>query len=328
MERRTTTRMAPRLSAIALLTLIASVAALAGCGGANSEPAAAADGPATTSRARPASNHTTAPTVVRKWTHGYPNSIAVLGHSGSTGENSDPDQPGVEVRANSWATGTNPAVRSVYMRILERNPAIKGHNYSYSEGGATIDLVADQADRLLKSMAKADLILIQVMDNDMTCPVDRGALSDFRSKLTAVLRTLARGAPDSSQFVVSQFGSVPTSVQTLTRAERASQGGTGPCDFVTPTGRVVPKKVARLEKAIHTYEGALTAACAQVRQCTYDRGAFGRIVDRREYVSSDLNHFSIEGQSKAAAVAWAAMRSAHVLPRAASRNSTKEETKP
>jgi hypothetical protein len=77
---------------------------------------------------------------------------------------------------------------------------------------------------------------------------------------------------------------------------------------------VVRKKVARLEKAIHAYEGALEAACKKVRQCTYDGGAFGRVVDKRSYVSWDLNHFSIKGHAKAAAVAWAAMRRAHVLP--------------
>src|SRR4051812_5374581 len=58
----------------------------------------------------------------------YPSSIAVLGHSGATGENSDPGRPGVEVRANSWATGTNPAVKSVYLRILAQHAGIKGHN--------------------------------------------------------------------------------------------------------------------------------------------------------------------------------------------------------
>jgi hypothetical protein len=250
-----------------------------------------------------------------KWTRGYPNSIAVLGHSQSTGENSDPDQPGVEVRENSWATGTNPKVNSLYLRILEHNPAVKGHDTSYSEGGASIFEVSAQADRLIEDELAADLIVIQVMDNDMTCPVERAALSDFRTQLTATLTKLGQGAPDSSQFVVSQFGSVPTGLKTLSRDERASQGGTGPCDPATPTGTVMPRKVARLENAVHSYERALEAACKKVRQCTYDSGAFGRIVDRREYVSSDLNHLSIKGHAKAAAVAWAAMRQAHVLPR-------------
>ena len=301
-----------RLAVIATLTLVASVAALAGCGDSDSEPPAAAGEPAGATTT-PSATATTAP--ARKWTRGYPNSIAVLGHSGSTGENSDPDQPGVEVRENSWATGTNPEVNSVYRRILARNPAIEGHNLSYSEGGAGIDQVAAQADRLLANDPDTDLILIQVMDNDLTCPLDRAALSDFQAKLTAMLKKLAHGAPNSSQFVVSQFGSVRTYARSLTRDERASQGGTGPCDFMTPSGDIVPEKVRRLESAIHAYEGALQAACERVHECTYDGGAFGRIVDRREYVSSDLNHFSVEGHAKAAAVAWAAMRRAHVLPR-------------
>ena len=97
------------------------------------------------------------------------------------------------------------------------------------------------------------------MDNDLTCPVERAALSDFRTQLAATLKQLARGAPNSSQFVVSQFGSVPTYASSLSRDERASQGGTGPCDFMTPTGTVAPTKVARLEKAIHAYEAALEA---------------------------------------------------------------------
>ena len=65
----------------------------------------------------------------------------MLGHSGSTGENSDPDEPGVETRRNSWATDTDPGVDSVYLRILAHNPAIEGHNLSYSEAGGGIDQV-------------------------------------------------------------------------------------------------------------------------------------------------------------------------------------------
>jgi hypothetical protein len=294
-----------RLSAIATLTLVASAAALAGCGGSGPEPATKGAGAAVS---------TPAPTA-HEWTHGYPDSIAVLGHSGSTGENSDPKQPGLEVRENSWATGTSPQVNSLYLRILKHNPAITDHNLGLSEGGADIQRVAAQADRLLDEEGGADLVVIQVMDNDMTCPVEPDALATFRGQLTAMVKKLARRMPSSREFVVSQFGSVPTGVKALTRDELASQGGTGPCDPATPSGAIKPKKIARLEKAIHAYEGALATACKKVRQCTYDGGAFGRIIDRREYVSDDLNHFSLTGHAKAAAVAWAALRRANVLPK-------------
>ncbi len=249
------------------------------------------------------------------WSHGYPNSIAVLGDSGATGENSDPDQPGVEVRANSWATGTNPQVESLYLRILRHNPAIKDHNTNYAEAGGDVVALAGQADRLLATDHEPALIVIQIMDNDLTCPLDHRALSSFRSELTATLQKLARGAPDSREFVVSQGGSPATYADALTRAERASQGGTGSCDFMTPTGAISAPKVARAEHSIHAYEAALKIACATVRQCTYDGGAFGRIVDQRENYSSDLNHLSIAGHAHQAAVAWATMQRLHLLPR-------------
>ena len=294
-----------RLPAIAALTLVA----LAGCEGPGSEPTGRTDAETATP------TQTAAPGPERKWTRGYPNSIAVLGHSGATGENSAPDQPGVEVRENSWATGTNPEVNSVYLRILERNPAIEGQNVNYAEAGATIDQVAAKADRLLGDDPDTDLILIQVMDNDLTCPLDTTALDDFRARVIAMLQNLDRSAPNSSLFVVSQFGSVPTYARSLTRDERASQGGTGPCDFMTPTGDIARKKVRRLERAIHAYEGTLKAACEQAQRCSYDSGAFAGIVDRREYLSDDFNHLSIEGHAKAAAVTWNAMHRAGVLPR-------------
>jgi hypothetical protein len=288
-----------RLAAIVTLALVASVVTLAGCGVSESTSSAPLK------------------------TTGYPNSIAVLGHSGATGENSDPQQPGVEVRANSWATGTNPKVNSVYRRVLAHNPAIKGHNVNYARAGADVRTLADEASVLLGDDPKPDLILIQIMDNDLTCPVEPAALSDFRTRLTATLKKLGRGAPKSSQFVMSQLGSPLTYARSISRQERASQGGTGPCDFMTPAGKIARKKVVRAEEAIHAYEAALKSACATVRQCTYDGGAFGRVVDRREYVTSDLNHLTIAGHAKAAAVAWAALRRTGVLGSTSHRKESK-----
>jgi hypothetical protein len=65
----------------------------------------------------------------------------------------------------------------------------------------------------------------------------------------------------------------------------------------------------------HGYEARLEAACKRFSQCRYDGGAFGRIVNKREYVSSDLNHWSVKGHAKAAAVAWSAMKRAGLVPR-------------
>ena len=300
-----------------LLCLAALV--LTGCGahrGAASAPsettAAAAPGAAATSAAAPLASATP----------GYPSSMVVLGHSNATGEDSDPAQPHAVIRANSWATGTNPAVNSVYRRILAKNPAIKGHNFNLAQPSATVDALLLQARQAVTLKPEPGLFLVQIMDADIVCPATHGDYATFRSKLITALGVLARGAPHSRIFVVSQWGSPATTWKALLPAQRQQfvagdqgGGGTGPCAFIDPRGRLVPKEAARLDTIIHGYEAQLAAGCKRVPRCTYDRGAFGRQVDKNQYISEDLNHFSVKGAAAAAAVAWAAMKQRGVIPR-------------
>jgi len=141
---------------------------------------------------------------------GYPSSMAVLGHSNATGEDSDPAQPHVVIRANSWATGTNPAVNSVYLKILARNPSIKGHNFNLAQPGATVDDLLIQAQQAVELKPTPGLFVVQIMDNDMVCPATGHDYATFRSKLITALAMLAHGAPHSRIFVVSQWGSPTT----------------------------------------------------------------------------------------------------------------------
>jgi hypothetical protein len=48
----------------------------------------------------------------------YPSSMVVLCTSTAAGWGSDPAHPFQQARETSWATGTNPAVASIYSRIL------------------------------------------------------------------------------------------------------------------------------------------------------------------------------------------------------------------
>ena len=102
---------------------------------------------------------------------GYPSSIAVLGHSGATGESSDPKKPlHYEARENSWATGTNPAVKSLYLRLLAVNPTIEGHNFNLAQGGADVRQLYKQATVAVPKLSpRPDLFVIQIMDNDIRC---------------------------------------------------------------------------------------------------------------------------------------------------------------
>jgi len=244
---------------------------------------------------------------------GYPNSIAVLGHSGATGYNSDPRRPRADAKANSWATGTNPAVKSVYLRLLAKNPKIRGHNVNLAQDGAKVAELVKQAKRAVALKRSPELILIQIMDNDIVCPAARSDYAAFRETFVSALETLSQGLPDARLFVVSQFGSPTTYARAV--GSPPIGGGSGPCDFFNPSHRLVPRKLARLERTIHGYEAQLAAGCKQIQQCRYDGGAFGRIVDKREHISGDLNHFSVRGHAKAAAVAWSAIKRAGLVPR-------------
>lgn len=246
---------------------------------------------------------------------GYPNAMAVLGHSGATGESSDPERPGLEVRENSWATGTNPAVKSVYQRILAKNPGIQGHASNLARGGATVLDLVRQARLAVKLAPKPQLVLVQIMDNDIACPASPHDLRTFRSRYVKALKVLARGLPGAKLFAVSQFGSPTTFWKALSAAQRRQFGGTGPCSFLDPRGRLVRKELRRLERIIHGYERQLATGCRRVDRCTYDGGAFGRVIDRPAFIAPhDPNHFSLAGHAKAAAVAFAALRRTGVLP--------------
>ena len=81
---------------------------------------------------------TTAPASAAAQASGqYPNAVVVLGHSGATGYDSDTKAPETDARQNSWATGDNPAVDSIYLRLLALNPAVRGHNTNLAVAGTS-----------------------------------------------------------------------------------------------------------------------------------------------------------------------------------------------
>ena len=81
----------------------------------------------------------------------YPGSMAVLGTSTAAGWGADPAHPFRDAPEDSWATGSNPAVRSVYSRLVALNPDVKGHSANLTTGGSApegagreLDAFADQ----------------------------------------------------------------------------------------------------------------------------------------------------------------------------------------
>jgi hypothetical protein len=174
----------------------------------------------------------------------YPNAIVVLGHSGTTGFNSDPEFPSSDARANSWATGDNPAVHSIYDRLLAVNPAVAGHNSNFGVDGSDIGALAAQVDQALALNPLPGLFMIQEVDNDMQCDgTDTDNYEQFAQALAAQLARITKAAPRATILLVS---SPPGTVQNYGEVvaalpeARANNTGRGPCDMFSPAGEAVP----------------------------------------------------------------------------------------
>jgi hypothetical protein len=291
------------LRTVLALVAMSLVAALAGCS--SPEPDAEAGTESATS-----TNASTSRSPAGEPYQGYPDSMAVLGHSGATGEGSG---LGGSLQ-NNWATGENPDVNSVYLRLLEQNPVVEGHTHNLAQGGADLSRIYEQALAAVKLDPAPELVLVQAIDNDITCPADDGDLQSFEDQLTRLLTTLTQGLPTSQIFLTVQDSTAPsTDAAMLTAAERAQLGGTGPCAIFDANGEVVTKEVERLEGIIASYDERLTQVCDTFDRCHHDPDAF-RYPDNRAFVAPDLNHYSVAGNAYRAEAAWTALQRTGLIP--------------
>jgi hypothetical protein len=240
---------------------------------------------------------------------GQPLGIAAIGHSGSTGYYSDPNQAGVDILANSWATGTNPQVQSIYQRMLATDPSLQGHAINIAVDGSNVDSLISQATQLVERTPKPQLVLIQTIDNDQKCDgTDAANYGPYRTKLTEALDTLAQALPDSRIFIVSQWADVKTYDRVVFALDPGHLAGHGPCDTVNPTTmRIDPAKEAGLQKLVDDYWEIVTSVCAAHPTCKTDGGAMQRMDLKAQDLAPDYNHLSVAGHAKMAAMVWAVL---------------------
>ncbi|MCW2786493.1 MAG: lipolytic protein family [Marmoricola sp.] len=239
----------------------------------------------------------------------YPSSIAAIGHSGLTGYNSDPSRPSTDVTANSWATGTNPAVDSIYQRVLAMNPAVEGHATDVAIDGSTVDSLLGQEAEAAKVRPAPDLVLVQSIDNDVKCDgTDPQNYGPYREKLTAVLDAVDRDLSGAQIFFVSQWASVKEYDRVVMTIDPDHIAGTGPCDPVDPrTGRVDPKHERYLQSLVDHYWTIISEVCAKYSRCRTDGGVMQTMRLGKGDLAGDLDHLSMTGQHKMAAMIWSAL---------------------
>lgn len=239
----------------------------------------------------------------------YPSSVVVLGHSGTTGAGSDPNNPLGDAPENSWATGTNPDVDSVYQRIVAKNPAAKGHVANFGIDGSDVISLLDQADRAADVTPAPELVLIQSIDNDIQCDgTDPQNFEPYRQKLTAVMDQLTSDLPHAEVFFVSQWASVKEYDRQIMKIDKGHLAGTGPCDtYNLRTERLDPKRERYLQRLVDRYWAIVSSVCGQYENCRTDGGIMQTMkLDEGDLVG-DLNHLTVAGHHKMAALAWKAL---------------------
>ena len=238
-------------------------------------------------------------------------SVAALGHSNLTGTMSDPDEPFRDARENSWATGSNPRVASIYRRLLEDHPALAGHNYNGAVNGATIDSMVAQYESLLYEAEVApDLFLIQFIDNDIQCDgEDAQHAKEFGRELNAGLTRIAADLPDAQFYLTGPWASVELWSTWAARHDEhvEASSGTGPCDVFDARGRPRPDGVRSMQGIVDAYVSETEEVCAQHPGCFTDERAMERFVPVDRDVAEDLNHLSVAGHAKYVRIAWSAL---------------------
>jgi hypothetical protein len=239
----------------------------------------------------------------------YPSSIVVIGHSGTTGAGSDPKSPGADAVENSWATGTNPAVDSVYLQVLAKNQSVKGHNANFGVDGSDVVSLLDQAGQAADVKPTPELVLVQSIDNDMLCDgTDPQNFGPYEQKLTGVLDALTRDLPKAKIFFVDQWANAASYDKVALQIKPGPPPGTGPCDVVNAaTGKFDKRREVYVQALVDHYFAIITNVCGKYPSCQTDRGAMQDLRLDKADLTADLNHLSVSGQMKMAAIAFSAL---------------------
>jgi hypothetical protein len=238
---------------------------------------------------------------------GKPVGLIAIGHSGLTGHGTaGPPEAALQY---SWATGTNPKVNSIYLRLVRVRPEAKGHVANTAIDGATASALDGEADVALRQVSAPALVIISTIGNDIRCDgTDKQHIPEFGQAVGAALDTITEKSPDSRILIVGQMGRPsPALVREVVARDPTAKyalTGSGICDLYNAAGELVPSQFKTLAAIIDAYEAEQARVCAQYRQCHTDGGARAAYKAKLENLAPDRRHFNIAGQTAEAAITW------------------------
>lgn len=283
----------------AVVGAVLAVAALAGCTGspAPRTGAAASTGPTPTP--------TPTPTPVSLWDD-PPASVAAVGDSVTRAF--DACSLLADCPEASWATGTDPAVNSLALRLLGPG-RVAGNSWNLARSGARVAALPEQMGRA--AARRPELVTVMIGANDACRPTPAGMtpVAEFRRSFEASLARLRKDAPKARVYVAS----VPD-LRRLWDTGRANPlvrrvWELGVCGAMLADpedlGAAAERRRTAVRDRVVAYNEVLAEVCARDERCRYDGGAvFGFRFDESLLSTWDWFHPSREGQARLAELAY------------------------
>ncbi len=279
-----------------LAAVTAALLGAAGCafGGGSAGP----DGGTATARPSPTS----------AWDR-TPRSLAAVGDSITTGYDACrvlSDCPKV-----SWATGTDPEVDSLAVRLLGKAGA-DGRSWNHAVSGSRM---ADLPAQMEKAAAhRPELVTVMAGAND-ACRRTTGAMTSvaaFRASFEEAMEVLREGAPKAQVYVAS----VPDLKRLWSEGRRNPLGkqvwqlGICPSMLADPDAldAAATERRDTVRDRVEAYNTVLEEVCAKDRRCRFDGGAvFEYRFGTGELSTWDWFHPSVKGQARLAEIAYRAV---------------------
>jgi hypothetical protein len=211
---------------------------------------------------------------------------------------------------NSWATGTNPAVDSIYQRLVAVDPAFRGHAVNAAVGGATAATLVGQAAKALRVVPNPRLVIIEIIGTDIRCNgSDTSHYPVVGRQVKAALDLIARRVPHATILLMSMPGRpLQVSKAIVGTAGVPAWSGFDMCSPFDPSLRLDMKHVRTLTGIIEGYESELAKVCATVPECHTDNGRATHFQVRASYyIYSNYffwQHFNVTGLAALARFMW------------------------
>lgn len=237
----------------------------------------------------------------------FPNSMAATGDSITRAFNTC-RTPFTDCVANSWATGTEAAVNSFYLRILERNAGIRERLNNDARSGARMSNLPEQVNTAVTQ--RVEYVTIEMGANDV-CTSEEGTMTSvasFRTDFETAIRTLRERLPGTRISV----GSIPN-VYNLWSVLHTNGSATSTWNFFricqsmlrnpTSTSREDEERRLRVQRREVEFNEVLSSVCATWERCQYDRGTgYEYRFEAGEVSTNDYFHPSVRGQATIARI--------------------------